>query len=135
MKANDQEKTLTKTICSSTYVTFGAGLCIAKVVTGFEACGVGVHDLPQNTTRKDLETQLTVAGVNADDYQVLFLRDSHIAQLVFKDKVTGLKAIEDMNNSGLKAEFNTVKTLRPEMNSRSRDCEVLTASWREPSEN
>ncbi|KZT18823.1 hypothetical protein NEOLEDRAFT_1124945 [Neolentinus lepideus HHB14362 ss-1] len=132
MKANDQEKTLTRTVCSSTCVTFGPGLCVTKVMAGFEACGVRVHDLPRNTTRNDLVARLTEVCVNNDDYQVLSLRDNRIAQLVFKDRETGLKAVEGMNNSGLKTEINTVKTSRPEMNSSSRDCEVLTVSWQEP---
>ncbi|TFK45534.1 hypothetical protein OE88DRAFT_1669127 [Heliocybe sulcata] len=132
MKANDQAKTLTRTIFSSTYVTFGAGLHINRVTTGFEACGVQVHNLPQNTTDQGLHARIAEAGIDQDAYQILSLRNSGTAQLVFRDREAALKVVQGMSNAGLKAEVNTVRTSRLEMNASSRDCEVLTISWQEP---
>ncbi|EPQ50589.1 hypothetical protein GLOTRDRAFT_50245, partial [Gloeophyllum trabeum ATCC 11539] len=135
LKEQEYAKTITRAVMSSTHVTFGAGLTVSKISTGFETCSILIKSLPPEATEKTVETMLCERGLDPRHFQVLWVRSDEVgrhqsARVICSKMAGAMEAVKCFNI--VKAELSTVKTSRPEMNPSAQDCEVLTLSWPEP---
>ncbi|KAJ7684570.1 hypothetical protein DFH06DRAFT_11135 [Mycena polygramma] len=128
-------------VLGTSLVTYGAGISIQEVVTGFEACRMQIKNLPLNATHDEIKALFTQQGV---DHARLFITgtketpDGHLeATLITSSEEGGAIAagLEDIEFRQNRLHFEVTENARSGGmgNSASKDSDTLTLSWRAPS--
>ena len=132
--------TVEEMILPSTKVTFGAGVTVERVLTGYEACRVLVKNLPLTATKAEVATLFTQPGFDPTRFTVRQLRQSrdrsHLEAVVeFEDVEDGKNATAGLDG----IEFGSVKlklvlTSKQGGMGKSKDLShILTVTWLAPS--
>ena len=108
--AQEAAATVEETVLPSTKVTFGAGVTVRRVLTGYEACRVLVKNLPLTVTRAEVVTLFTQPGFDPTKFTVHPPRGSsdrsHMEAMVeFEDVVDGKNAVAGLDE----IEFGSAK--------------------------
>jgi RNA recognition motif-containing protein len=135
--------TIKETVSPSTKVTFGAGVTVRSVLTGYESCRVLVKNLPPTATKAEVITLFTQPGFDSAKFTVYQPRES--SDRSHREAVVEFEDVEDGRNAvaGLdEIEFGLETLKLVELTSRqggmgkSRDLNshTLTVTWPAPSD-
>lgn len=124
-----------------TRVTFGAGLSIKDIVTGFDSCRVLVKNLPLDAQRHELQDLFTQPGFDPEHFRIITLRTSadgihQEASVIFdkaddgKHAIIGLDGVE-FRDEVLKLAVMTSGQMGP--CGRQSDSITLTLKFKTPS--
>ena len=121
-------------------VTFGAGLDIRHVVTGFDSCQICVRNLPLNATMGEVHELFTQQGVRPVDFHILRTRAADGKQeatllsdaMVGENIALGLDGIE-FRQERLTFEVSENRGLEGMGRSPTANSNVLSISWWAPS--
>ena len=140
--AQEAAVTVEETVLPSTKVTFGAGVTVQRVLTGYEACRVLVKNLPLTATRAEVVTLFTQPGFDPTKFAVHPLRGSndrsHLEVVVeFEDAVDGENAVAGLDEIefGPSAELKLMLISKQGGMGKSKDLDsyTLTVTWPAPS--
>jgi hypothetical protein len=130
-------------VLGSSLITYGAGLDVHSVVTGFDLCRVTIKDLPRNARQEEIVHMFTQQGIERSSFFIGQFKDNgmHRRETTVLMKAEegqsiaiGLQGIEFRDHfltfevSG-ETGGNTVT-----MGSSARNSDCLTVYWRVPSE-
>ena len=129
-------------VLDSSLITYGAGLDIHSVITGFDLCKVTIKKLPRNARQEEIVHMFTQQGVERSSFFIGQFKDNGMhreATVLMKAEegrsiAIGLQGIEFRDHFltfevGGEISENTVT-----MGSSARNSDCLTVYWRVPSE-
>ncbi|KAG6918219.1 hypothetical protein DXG01_015812 [Tephrocybe rancida] len=127
-------------VLESTLVTFGAGLEVRSVVSGFESCRLIISDIPSNAKPHEIVQLFTQQGMSCDDVHVELYPSpgNHLEAKVLTSTTqggvvaVGLDGIE-FRNELLKFEVGDIVSSNAMGESSSRQANALTITWYAPS--
>ena len=141
--AQEAVATIEETFLPSTKVTFGAGVTVQRVLTGYETCRVSVKNLPLTATRAQIVTLLTQPGFDPTRFTVHAPRGSndrsHLEAVVeFEDVEDGKNAVAGLDEIEFGSEKLKLALLISKQGGmgKSKDLNsyILTATWPAPSD-
>ena len=141
--AQEAAATIEEMVLPSTKVTFGAGVTVKKVLTGYETCRVLVKNLPLNATKAGVITFFTQPGFDPAKFTVHPPRASpidrsHLEAIVeFKDPEDGKNAVaglDDIEFGSEKLKLVITSKQGGMGKSKDRDSHILTVTWPAPSD-
>ncbi|KAJ6606416.1 hypothetical protein DFH09DRAFT_8004 [Mycena vulgaris] len=140
IRRKEATHTIQHIVLGSSFVTFGAGLSIQEVVTGFESCRIQIQNLPGDATHAEIKALFTQQGVDPTRLFITgtkTLPDGHLeATLITTSEEGGAIAIglEDIEFRQERLHFEVAENGRfGEMGNSARNCDTLWLSWRAPS--
>jgi hypothetical protein len=133
-------RTIQHLALGSTIVTFGAGLEIQKVVTGFDSCRIHVKNLPLDATREEVSELFTQQGIEPGQFRIVTMKkglDNKQEAIVVLDSELGNMVAIGLNGMDFRQEtllFEISENAPQGMGASATDStHVLTISWHEPS--
>ena len=141
--AQEAAATVEEMALPSTKVTFGTGVTIQRVLTGYEACRVLVKNLPLTATRTEVFTLFTQPGFDPARFTVYPPRASpsdrfHLEAVVqFQDMEDGKKAVAGLDEIEFGSEkLKLILTSKYGGMGKSKNLSsyVLTVTWQAPSD-
>ena len=135
--------TVEETVLPSTKATFGAGVTVQRVLTGYETCRVSVKNLPLTATRAQIVTLLTQPGIDPARFTVHAPRASsdrsHLEAVVeFEDVQDGKNAVAGLDEIEFGSEKLEPTLLTSKQGSMWKSKELnsyaLTVTWPAPSD-
>ncbi|KAJ7184345.1 hypothetical protein C8R46DRAFT_1158688 [Mycena filopes] len=138
-RAKEATQTLQRIVLGTSLVTYGAGISIQQVVTGFEACRILIKNLPLDATENEIKAIFTQQGV--DETRLFItgtkeLPDGHLeATLITSSEEGGTIAVglEDIEFRQERLHFEVMENAHGMGTAARKDCDTLTLSWRAPS--
>jgi hypothetical protein len=133
-------KTLQHIVLDFTLVTFGAGLAIQRILTGFESCRIRIKGLPLDATYNEVCTLFTQQGMDPEQFHVIGMTKTSngkqeadvVCQEDLKVIAIGLDGIQ-FRQEMLQFEVYQNGTAEGMKASVGSHADVLTISWRAPS--
>jgi hypothetical protein len=136
----EESMTYQHVVLDFTLVTFGAGLAIQNILTGFESCRIRITNLPLDATYNEICALFTQQGMNPGDFHVIgvheTLNDKQEAHVIcqedskviaiglngveFRQESLGFEVYQNGSAEGMKAPAGS-------------DSNNLTISWDSPS--
>ena len=140
--AQEAAATVEETVLPSTKVTFGAGVTVRRVLTGYEACRVLVKNLPLTVTRAEVVTLFTQPGFDPTKFTVHPPRGSsdrsHMEAMVeFEDVVDGKNAVaglDEIEFGSAKLKLALISKQGGMGKSKDLNSYILTVTWPAPSD-
>ena len=134
--------TANETVLPSTKVTFGAGVTVQKVLTGYESCRVLVKNLPLTATRSEVVTFFTQPGFDPTRFTVHPPRGSndrsHLEAVVeFEDVDDGNNAVaglDDIEFGSEKVKLMLISKRGGMGKAKDLNSHILTVTWPAPSD-
>ncbi|KAI0069253.1 hypothetical protein BV25DRAFT_119859 [Artomyces pyxidatus] len=140
--AKEEAAQTTQTVILGSIVTFGAGMDVRNIITGFESCTVRVKNLPLNARLDEVAALFTQQGIDAGRFQIVGMKktpDGKQAADVVADGESGgalAAGLDDIEFRDERLSFEVGPYNSPGgmgMTSTDRDVDVLTMSWHGPS--
>ena len=133
-------ETFQQVVLDFTVLTFGAGLVIQSILTGFESCQVQIRNLPLDVTHNEVCALFTQQGMDTRQFHVVRMNKTpdrkHKAEIIcqedLKGMAIGLNGVE-FRQQRLVSEISqngSVEGMRASVGGPS---DVLTISWHAPS--
>ncbi|KAI6160784.1 hypothetical protein EDD17DRAFT_764154 [Pisolithus thermaeus] len=116
-------------------VTYGAGLNIIGVTTGFESCTLHVKNISADTKEDDLCALISQQGVDPVRFHLVGMRRAggeKVEAEIMTDEQLGWDLLAVLKDNGLEVEILTHNTLEGMAASSVQDATVLTLSWPSP---
>ena len=132
-------RTFQHVVLDFTLVTFGAGLAIQNILTGFDSCRIRIKNIPLDATYNEVCALFTQQGTDAGQFHVIgmkILNGKQEADVIchqdLKVMAIGLDGI-DFRQERLQFEVCQNGSAGGMRASAGSHCDVLTISWRAPS--
>lgn len=127
-----------KTVTLGSMVTFLAGLEAQQIITGFESCTVKIKNLPLDAQLNEVSDIFTQQGIDPMRFQLVHMKPIQGKQIaeVIMDAETGsaiIAGLEDIEFRDERLTFEVGPCNGLAMGAPSRDSNVLTISWHQPS--
>ena len=140
--AQEAAATAEEKVLHSTKVTFGAGVTVQRVLTGYEGCRVLVKNLPLTATRAEVITLFTQPGFDPAKFAVYPPRGSNDrssleAVVEFEDVADGKNAVaglDDIEFGSAKLKLVLISKRGGMGKSRDLNSYILTVTWSAPSD-
>jgi RNA recognition motif-containing protein len=135
--------TVREMVYPSTRVTFGAGVAVQSVLTGYESCRVSVKNLPLTSTKADVVTLFTQPGFDPAKFTVYPPRESNDrshreAVVEFEDAEDGRNAVAGLDGIEFGSEKLKLVVFASKQGgmgeSKDQNSHVLTVTWPAPSD-
>ena len=127
-------------VLGSSLITVGSGLDIRHVVSGFESCRLTIRNLPLDAKEHEIIELFTQQGINRDSIRVdkIVIKDGHREAVVLTNRAQGGPVAIGLDGSQFRDEtihfeFGENTASEAMGQSSSKDCNVLTITWRAPS--
>ncbi|KAG6840137.1 hypothetical protein C0991_008601 [Blastosporella zonata] len=127
-------------VLGSTLVTFGAGLEVRSLVSGFESCRLTIRNLPSNAKPQEIAELFTQQGMNRDDVHILSIHpiiDDRLEAKILTSAAQGVLIATGLNGIEFRDErlqFEVSEILSADaMDESSRQTDTLTVTFFAPS--
>jgi hypothetical protein len=129
-------------VLGSTLITYGAGLDVHSVITGFDLCRVTIKELPRNATQEEIVHMFTQQGIDRSSFFIGQFKDNgmHRETTVLMKAEEGQSIAVGLQGIEFRDHFLTFEVSGETggntvtMGSSARDSDCLTVYWRVPSE-
>ena len=129
-------------VLESSLITYGAGLDVRSVITGFDLCKVTIKKLPRNARQEEIVHMFTQQGVERSSFFIGQFKDSGMhreATVLMKAEegqsiAIGLQGIEFRDHFLTFEVSGETSGNAATMGSSARNSDCLTVYWRVPSE-
>ena len=127
-------------VLGSSLITYGAGLDVHSVITGFDLCRVTIKNLPQNAKREEIVHIFTQQGLERSSFFIAHLqsKETHQEATVLMKAEEGQAIAIGLEGIEFGDHFLTFEVNREAsgntMGSAARNAACLTVYWQMPSE-
>ena len=129
-------------VMGSSLITYGAGLDVRSVITGFDLCRITIKELPRNARKEEIVHMFTQQGIERSSFFIGQFKDigMHRETTVLMKAEEGQSVAIGLQGIEFRDHFLTFEvsgdtggnTATMESSARNSDC--LTVYWRAPSE-
>ena len=129
-------------VLGSSLITYGAGLDVQSVITGFDLCRVTIKELPRNATQEEIVHMFTQQGIERSSFFIGQFKDDgiHRETTVLMKAEEGQSIAVGLQGIEFRDHFLTFEVSgetggnTATMGSSARNSDCLTVYWRVPSE-
>ncbi|KAI6112400.1 hypothetical protein EV401DRAFT_2074771 [Pisolithus croceorrhizus] len=122
-------------VVQGSIVTYGAGLDIVDLTTGFEACTLRVKNVPSDTEGDAVRAMMTRRGVNTSRFCIVGIKSvggDKVEAEIMTDEQLGWDLLAIFKQNGLEVEVSAPNTSEGMVASSVQDATILTLSWPSP---